>query len=92
MNKYYKNNEVKLREMQSKNPKDYWKYLNKIKTKKSIDMPTLDSMYDYFKEANNNLYHDVNDNDIINNIDLTNDSVLNSYITSEEIKKNVSKH
>ncbi|XP_053389850.1 E3 ubiquitin-protein ligase XIAP-like, partial [Mercenaria mercenaria] len=37
------NNENNLRKMQSKYPKDYWKYLNRIDAKKPVEMPTLES-------------------------------------------------
>ena len=45
INIYNRNNKNKLRNMQSKRPKDYWKYLNRINEKKPTEMPTLEAMY-----------------------------------------------
>lgn len=40
INKHNRDIEIKLRTMQSKAPKDYWNFLNKINTKKQTDMPS----------------------------------------------------
>lgn len=52
INKYNKENESKLRNMQRKQPKDYWKYLNSLKNKKNIEKPDLSVLYEHFKAMN----------------------------------------
>lgn len=86
MNKYinlYKNEKtIKLRAMQTKNPKDYWKYLKSLNTKSNKEQPTLDSFYEHFKNINksNESKEDFND---INLEDENN--ILNRKISIEEI-------
>ena len=41
-------NESKLRNMSKKHPKDYWKFLNSLKTKSSAKYPDIKIFYDYF--------------------------------------------
>ena len=59
-NKYNKENDMKLRQLHSKKPKEYWKILNKIKNKKHVKGPDL-------QNSDNNNNEDENEDDIINN-------------------------
>ncbi|MEW8548382.1 MAG: reverse transcriptase family protein, partial [Candidatus Thiodiazotropha sp.] len=87
MNKYIKRHKidksVRLRNMQSKNPKEYWRYLNSINRKISnTKQPTITEFYEYFKNVNENRF----DTDDISNVDLTDaNEILNGYITETEI-------
>ena len=91
INRYHKNNEHKLRNMHSKRPKDYWKFLNSVKSKTGPDMPDIKTLYEYFKNSNIPDY-DVQENcDIENNHNLDNNEYLNSPITSAEIEKCINK-
>ena len=47
--KHRRQNEKKLRNLQSRNPKEYWKYINSLKQKKSSNTPTLNEFYDSIK-------------------------------------------
>ena len=40
-----------LREMQSKEPKKYWTFLNSLKTKKMAKASSVDAFYDFFKDV-----------------------------------------
>ena len=93
INKYNKENEYKLRKMQSKRPKDYWKYLNKAnQTIKTNNTPTVEALFEHFKKVSNNTDHDVDDNDILHQIQISNsNNCLNSPITATEIEKCISK-
>ena len=86
--KYNKNNEIKLRNMQSKRPKDYWKYLNKIKPTSKVDKtPDLNSLFQHFKEASNDNSHEQNYDEILENLNLNDQTnCLNSQITQTEIE------
>ncbi|MEW8548531.1 MAG: reverse transcriptase family protein [Candidatus Thiodiazotropha sp.] len=87
MNKYISrhraNKSKQLRDMQSKNPKEYWRYLNSINyNKRQKEQPSLNEFYEHFKNINTNneadeqlTYEYLNDENLI----------LNSHITKEEI-------
>ena len=51
---YNKQKEKKLRNLQSKNPKEYWKFLNSLKTRHSLAGPKLEEFYEHFKLLNEN--------------------------------------
>ena len=85
INKYNKENESKLSNMHNKRPKDYWKFLNSIKSKKNIETPDLDTFYQYFQRINNP--DPVNDNTPLNDYDHQDKETLNGPITSTEIDK-----
>ena len=88
MNKYNTSNIHKLRNMHSKNPKQYWRYLNNIDNKKPMETPELETMYKYFKDVNKPTHNDTNDNQIFDNIDtFETNNTLNCQITSDEINK-----
>ena len=38
--------------MQTKNPKDYWKYIKSLVESTSKNYPPLNSLYEYFKNIN----------------------------------------
>ena len=86
-NYYNKINENKLRLLNSKNPRDYWKYLNSINAKDKGEMPPLESLYKHFREVNNDLSHEHDDQSILSQINLNVDNMLNSPFTPEEISK-----
>ena len=84
-----------LSEIQNKNPKDYWKiinrhYKNKSQEKTEIDMDTL---YNYYKELNKSPKINEEINEMVENeiasIQSTNTTthILNDYITQDEIKR-----
>lgn len=56
MNEYKKQHKSdkinKLRNMQSKDPKVYWKYLKSLHTNTYNTKPPLDKLYEYFKNIN----------------------------------------
>jgi hypothetical protein len=87
--KYKQTNKTKLRSLNEKNPKQYWKFLNNLKPKK-IDKPSpsIHEFYEYFKNINENT---INDNRFadIHPTEESND-FLNSPITENEIAKCIS--
>ena len=90
MNRYIKMYKIdktkKLRNMQTKNPKEYWKYLKNLKTKNYNSQPSLNEFYDYFKTINkiNEPQHEAF------NINVENDeNTLNRKITSDEISQSI---
>jgi uncharacterized short protein YbdD (DUF466 family) len=44
----------KLKTMRTKNPKEFWKILNKSKRKEQPDIP-VDTFFEFYKELNQNL-------------------------------------
>ena len=52
MNLHKKNKIQKLREMHTKNPKSYWKYLITIKTAHDKPQSILKSLYEHFQTVN----------------------------------------
>ncbi|MCG8112934.1 MAG: reverse transcriptase domain-containing protein [Candidatus Thiodiazotropha taylori] len=78
----------KLRNMQNKNPKAYWKYVNSInKNITQTKQPTLDQFYKHFRNINETINDDTAENTILNmQLNDTNE-ILNSHITCQEIKK-----
>lgn len=93
MNKYIKlhkiDNSVRLRNMKSINPKEYWKYLNSINRKNcDTKQPQITQFYEHFK----NIQEKRIDNDDISNVDLTDaNKILNDYITETEINTCIKK-
>ena len=89
MNKYIakhrKYNENKLRNLQSKNPKQYWKFLNSLKTQDKHNGPNLNEFYEYFKDLNTSEYEDADISDF--HYTINNNEMLNSGITAEEISR-----
>ncbi|MEW8548622.1 MAG: reverse transcriptase family protein [Candidatus Thiodiazotropha sp.] len=92
MNKYIakqsKLTQNKLRNLQSKNPKQYWKFINSLKEKSIKTTPTLEEFYEHFKLQN--LDFDQNSETLnLDNID--NNELLNAKITPEEIMRCINK-
>ena len=79
--KYNKENVKRLRTLQSKRPKDYWKLLNRIKSKSNVEHPDLQDLNT--EEQRND--PDINVNDIYTNLNANNH--LNAPFTSVEIDK-----
>ena len=78
-------NKNKLRSMQSKRPKEYWKFINSLKHRNS---PYLNEFYEHFK----NLNAASDDTTNIWNTDLTDENkVLNTPITTQEILHAINK-
>lgn len=90
LNDYNRIYEKKIREINKNQLKDYWKLINKIVKRKKIEQLTLDSLFEFFKEVDNNPHNEQNDEEIIKNFDISNNyEILNSNITPEEIKKSI---
>ncbi|MES9880523.1 MAG: reverse transcriptase family protein [Sedimenticola sp.] len=96
MNKHIKihkrKTEKKLRHMQTNQPKEYWKILNKLKKGGVNKGATLDDLYEYFKgvnsEKHDNCGNDDDDDDDIPNLNINDDDeILNVPITADEISK-----
>ena len=89
MNKYIakhrKYNENKLRNLQSKHPKQYWKFLNSLKTQDKHNGPNLNEFYEYFKDLNTSENEDADISDF--QYTINNNEMLNSGITEEEIPR-----
>ena len=94
MNKYInihnQNNEQKLRTMQTKRPKDYWKFLNSLKSKENAEKPDIHTLYDFFKNVNVH-YDDSEDIGIPYDLSNENNDYLNAPISASEIEKCIRK-
>ena len=90
MSKYIRKFKVKnwnkLRNMNHKRPKDFWKILNSIKSRKDTKQPALDDFYEYFKNINMVDQEELDDFEIP--IPDTNNSneILNQPIMAKEIE------
>ena len=83
--KHRKQNENKLRNLQSKNPKQYWKFLNSLKQHSKPSSPNLSEFYEYFKDLNSAEFEkaEISDFQYLG----ANDEILNSVITYEEVSR-----
>ena len=54
MSRHRKDMQNKLKTMRTKNPKEFWKILNKSKRKEQPDIP-VDTFFEFYKELNQNL-------------------------------------
>ena len=94
MNKYIrkfnKKTEHKLRNLQSKKPKEYWKILNSIKNKKQHKTPEIQELFNFFKDSFTAEYDTDDENISLNTNPDENNQYLNSAITSAEIEKCIS--
>ncbi|MEW8548255.1 MAG: reverse transcriptase family protein [Candidatus Thiodiazotropha sp.] len=80
--KHRKLHEKKLRNLHSKNPKEYWKFINSLKTQTKHTSPGLDEFCDFFKNLNSS---EDEDTELPNlNFDINNE-ILNATITQDEI-------
>ena len=86
MNKYIakhkKQTQNKLRQLESKDPKSYWKFINSLKGKTCSNSPSLQEFYNHFKLLNSS---SGSENEDINLDPSQNNEILNSRITQEEI-------
>lgn len=88
INKYNRSRQEKLRNLKSNSPKEFWKILNNVEKSKNEANINLETLYDYFKNIND---QDPNDDENFLgefNVDITDDEeLLNSFITEGEIMK-----
>ena len=92
--KYKAGQQSKLRKMHNHAPKEYWKYLNSINRKKTLNQPSIDDLHEFYKNLNasDNSDPDKILDENMNQINLEDDDVcLNSPITAAEISKCISK-
>ncbi|MEW8152903.1 MAG: reverse transcriptase family protein, partial [Candidatus Thiodiazotropha endolucinida] len=82
ISKHNKATQKKLRNLQTKSPKQYWKFINSLKRYNCSATPILQEFYDHFKLLN--LGTD-GDDDTFHFDDTQNNDLLNSEITSDEI-------
>ena len=85
ISKYRKQNENKLRNLQSKKPKQYWNFLNSLKHRSNSNSPSLHEFYEYFRDLNSvDLENaDLSDFDYLH----SSDENLNKEITYEEVSR-----
>ena len=88
LNRYNESLKQKLRFMQSKQPKDYWKYLNQFKRSELKSSPNIDDMMQHLRSVINDPSHDHDDSDSLSEINSLNENIcLNGRITQSEIDK-----
>ena len=90
INKHKESNARKLRDIHSRRPKEFWRYLNSLKPKRNNVMPSINKFHDYFKDINtdpNSSESDFDDSDFKIDDD---DNILNSSISESEIRKAIS--
>ena len=86
INKHNKSTQDKLRNLKSKNPKDFWKIMNSLDKAKGNERINIETLYNYFKTLNEQNENEEIAQDL--DIDINNDDeLLNSPITEEEIHK-----
>ena len=80
--------EDKLRNMQSLNPKDYWKYINSLNKKQTNISPSAEDFFNYYNNMNDsddddesNQFEDINFTEPVEE--------LNIPISAEEIQKSI---
>ena len=90
INKFRKSQQTKLRKMQKSQPKEYWKYLNSLKTKSKTEMPSLTQFHDFFSEVYSNEEVGINDTATHESTDNYNE-FLNQPFSPSEIEKCIRK-
>ena len=85
INQQKQNNASRLRDMQSKRPKDYWRYLNSLSKKNTLKTPPLQEFYDYFKDINSTPDIEQFDSEQAGFRNNDNNDILNVPITENEI-------
>ena len=91
INDYNRKHQNKLRQMQTKDPKAYWKYINSLKGKTSEDMPSVNAFFEHFSEIYTHDSEGDSDFDISNvGLNCENES-LNCDFTASEIERGVLK-
>ena len=87
IDKHNQSYKQKLRNMHIKHPKEYWKFLNSIKSNETSEIPDISTFYEYFKEVNSSEYNQEEDGEIINDCNLDDNEYLNAPFTVAEIEK-----
>lgn len=89
--KHKQNNATKLRELNDKNPKRYWKFLNSLKSnKKDNPSPNIHEFFEYFEKTNSNTIQDDRFEDYELRLSQEPNDFLDSPINSSEIYKCIS--
>ena len=85
--KHKKDTQNKLRKLKSKSPKQFWKILNNLQSKKENKDISINDLYNFFKDINSP--NDSNDAESENlNFSIDNDDeILNGHISENEILK-----
>ena len=68
INKYNKSTEEKLRQLKSKNPKDFWNIINSLEKSWDNNSIDIETLYDLFKTLNE--YYEDNEQKRQYNIDI----------------------
>ena len=71
--------------MHHKQPKEYWKFLNRLKNKNNFEQPNITEFYHYFKSINMAGYEESEDTDIPFIDPNESNKYLNSPISAQEI-------
>ena len=80
--------EDKLRNMQTHNPKDYWKYINSLNKKQADSSPPAEEFFEYYKNINAGDENDASDT--FEDVHFTETAEeLNNPISAEEIQKSI---
>ena len=88
INRYNENLKLKLRRLNSSNPKDYWKFINRIGEQKTKITPEMESLVNHLQSINLDDSHDTDDKEILLQVNINDNNVtLNSRITKTEIEK-----
>lgn len=83
IDKHNQSNEQKLRNIHTKHPKEYWKFLNSIKSNETSEIPGISTFYEYFKEVNSSEYNLEEDSEIINDSNRDDNEYLNAPFTAD---------
>lgn len=89
INKHKAKTKIKLRNLHSKKPKDFWKLINSMESKTECADLDIEEFFEYFRTSNIDMDTEASESININTID--NDELLNTPITSQEILKCVKK-
>ena len=82
-----KNTQNKLRKLKSKSPKQFWKILNNLQSKKENKDISINDLCNFFKDINSrNDSHDPESEHLNFSIDID-DEILNGYISGNDILK-----
>lgn len=88
INKFNCSTQEKLRNLKRSSPKNFWKIINNVEKSTKEANISLQPLYDYFKNIND---QDPNDDETVLgefNVDILDDEeLLNSFITEGEIMK-----
>ena len=79
--KHKKDTQNKLRKLKSKSPKQFWKILNNLQSKKENKDISINDLYNFFKDINSpNDSHDPESENLNFSID-NEDEILNGHIS-----------